>query len=141
MPFTWGLRRQNDQVSTSSELPMRVVIVAEDEPFILMAIAELLTYEGFKIIAARHADEALAILTRDAEGVHLLFTDVRMPGVMDGMALSHHVKANWPWIGILLASAHITPLAEHLPPGCRFLRKPYHHAHVVNHLRELAAAA
>jgi CheY-like chemotaxis protein len=119
---------------------MFVVVVAEDEPLILMAISDHLTEEGFQVLEARHADEALAVLALDPTAVHVLFTDVWMPGEMDGIALSHHVRARWPWIGLLVTSAHVAPRAEDLPTGCRFLPKPYHRGHVVDHIRHLTAA-
>ena len=60
---------------------------------------------------------------------------------MDGIALSHHVKTHWPWIGLLVTSAHAMVREGELPLGSRFLNKPYHHAHVIDHVRELAEAA
>ena len=72
---------------------MVVVVVAEDEPLIRMDIADELTEAGFVVLEARCASEALAILATEAAGVHALFTDVRMPGSMDGIALSHRVRA------------------------------------------------
>jgi CheY-like chemotaxis protein len=120
---------------------MFVVVVAEDEPLILMEIVDQLIEEGFEVLEARHAAEALDILAASAPDVHVLFTDVRMRGEMDGVALSHHVKTHWPWIGLLVTSAHATPMTDNLPEGCRFLPKPYHHAHVMQHLRALTAAA
>jgi two-component system, response regulator PdtaR len=118
-----------------------VVLVAEDEALIMMNIVDGLTEEGFTVLEARHAEEALSILKVKASGVHILFTDVRMPGEMDGIALSHHTKKHWPWIGLLVTSAHPAPFAHELPEGCRFLQKPYHRAHVIEHLTALAAAA
>ena len=120
---------------------MFVVVVAEDEPLILMSIVDHLTEEGFEVMEARHAEEALAILSLVADDVHVLFTDVRMPGEMDGIALSHHVKKHWPWIGLLVTSAHAEGLSSNLPEGCRFLPKPYHHRQAIKHLRALTAAA
>ena len=120
---------------------MHVVVVAEDEPLIRMVVAQLLTDEGFKVWEAEHAEEALAILEAEAEGVHVLFTHVWMPGEMDGLALSHHVNAHWPWMGLLVTSAHATLTVDDLPEGGRFLPKPYQHDHVVQHVRELAQAA
>ena len=117
---------------------MHVVVVVEDEPLILMEIADHLIEEGFKVLEARHADEALAILALDPSIIDVLFTDVQMPGEMDGVALSHHVSTHWPGIGLLVTSAH---LAEHLPKGARFVPKPYHRAQIVRHVRELATAA
>jgi DNA-binding NtrC family response regulator len=120
---------------------MYVVVVAEDEPLIMMAIVDHLVEEGFHVFEARHAEEALAILSEDPNSIHVLFTDVWMPGEMDGIALSHHVKANWPWIGLIVTSAHLAPMASDLPANCRFLPKPYHRAHVVDHINDLVKAA
>jgi DNA-binding NtrC family response regulator len=120
---------------------MHVVVVAEDEPLIRMVVAQLLADEGFNVWEAEHAEEALTILEAEAEGVHVLFTDVWMPGAMDGLALSHHVRERWPWIGLLVTSAHATLTEDDLPKGGRFLPKPYHHHHVVQHVRELVEAA
>jgi DNA-binding NtrC family response regulator len=114
---------------------MHVVVVAEDELLIRMAVADTLHEAGFHVLEAEHAEEAIAILELEAPGVHVLFTDVRMPGDMDGVALSHHVKTHWPWIGLLVTSE------DDLPRGSRFLPKPYHHPHVIDHIRELVEAA
>ena len=120
---------------------MAVVLLAEDEALIMMNIVDDLVEEGYTVLEARHAAEALSILDAGADGIHILFTDVRMPGEMDGIALCHHTKKHWPWIGLLATSAHPAPAAHELPEGCRFLPKPYHRAHVIEHLTALSAAA
>jgi CheY-like chemotaxis protein len=120
---------------------MHVVVVAEDEPIIRMALVQLLIDEGFQVWEAEDAEAAIALLEAEAQSVHVLFTDVRMPGNMDGLELSHHVKAHWPWIGLLVASAHAMPTEDDLPKGARFLPKPYPYKHAVKHIRELAEAA
>ena len=83
----------------------------------------------------------MALLTADAGRIDLLFTDVWMRGVMDGVDLSHEVSRRWPWVGILVTSAHVFLTGDRLPPGSRFIRKPYNISHVVHHLRKLAEAA
>jgi CheY-like chemotaxis protein len=120
---------------------MIVVVVAEDEPLIRLAIVEFLVDEGFQVREAVHAEDAIAILGIEARDVHVLFTDVQMPGEMDGLGLGHHVKHHWPWIGILVTSAHATLTEKDLPSRARFLPKPYQHHHVARHIRELANAA
>jgi CheY-like chemotaxis protein len=120
---------------------MHVVLVAEDEPVIRMAVVGLLIEEGFEVWEAGHAEDAVRILEVEAAGVHVLFTDVQMPGDMDGVALSHHVKTHWPWIGLLVTSAHAVLTKDDLPERGRFLPKPYQDHHVVKHVRELAEAA
>ena len=116
-----------------------VVIVAEDESLIRLAVSEALTEEGFQVIEAEHAAEALAVLILQAADIHVLFTDVRMPGAMDGLTLAHHTRDRWPWIALLITSATL-PLGTMLPPGSRFLPKPYAPSHVVAQLRDLLAA-
>ncbi len=114
-----------------------VVVLAEDELLIRMAAFEVLADAGFEVIEAEHAGEALVVLQGRSNNVHALFTDIHMPGAMDGLALAHHTRNNWPWIAILLASGNAIPLPTELPEGSRFLRKPYHPDHVVSHLREM----
>jgi CheY-like chemotaxis protein len=82
-----------------------VVLVAEDEALIMMNIVDDLVEEGYTVLEARHAAEALRILDAGADSIHILFTDVSMPGEMDGIALCHHTKKHRPWIGLLVTSA------------------------------------
>ena len=120
---------------------MFTVVVVEDEPLILMNIVEDLTERGFAVIEAQNAVEALAVLHVHADDVSAVFTDVSMPGPLDGIGLAHHAKAHWPWIGLLVTSAHPAALLNPLPDGCRLIAKPYCSGHVVKHLWELAKAA
>jgi two-component system, response regulator PdtaR len=117
-----------------------VILVAEDEALIMMNVVDDLIEAGYDVLEARHAEQALAILSSAADGINILFTDVRMPGEMDGIALCHHTKKYWPWIGLLATSAHPAPAVAELPEGCRFLPKPYHRAHVMEHLAALIGA-
>ncbi len=117
-----------------------VVVLAEDEPLIRLAAAQALQAEGFDVMEAGHAEDALTILATHAADIHVLFTDVQMPGTMDGVALAHHTARSWPWIGLLIASGG-PQLDRALPTASRFLAKPYDHDHVASHIRELAAAS
>jgi CheY-like chemotaxis protein len=85
-----------------------VILVAEDEALIMMNIVDDLIEAGYDVLEARHAEEALNILGAVADGIHILFTDVRMPGEMDGIALCHHTKKHWPWIGLLATTAAVS---------------------------------
>jgi two-component system, response regulator PdtaR len=115
----------------------KVVMVVEDESLIRMGVADYLIAQGLKVLEASDAVEALAILEEEAEGIQALFTDVWMPGVMDGLALSHYVKRHWPWIGLLVTSAHLTLEGAELPAGSRFLPKPYQYPCVMEAISEL----
>jgi two-component system, response regulator PdtaR len=117
-----------------------VIIVAEDEILTRMAIADFLRDEGFDVREAGRADEAMGILRGDAPGIHVLFTDVQMPGAMDGLALAHHTKKNWPWIALLIVSGRGKPDHAAMPADSRFLAKPYNHWQVVQHIQEMTDA-
>jgi CheY-like chemotaxis protein len=121
-----------------SDLTVRkpvVILIAEDELLVRLSAADILQEAGHHIIAARDGVEALAVLNvRD--DVSALFTDIQMPSI-NGLALSQVVSERWPHIGIVVTSAAL-PLGTTLPlpPGARFVQKPYE-AKVV--LREIAA--
>jgi DNA-binding NtrC family response regulator len=118
--------------------PPRVIVV-EDEIMIRLPVVSALEASDFEVIEAGHAGEALAILEREAVRVHVVFTDVHMPGPMDGLVLAHHVRRHWPSIGLLVASGRGNVDAGAMPEGSRFIPKPYHLDHVVHHIRELRA--
>ena len=114
--------------------------MVEDEPILRMLAAEALSDAGFHVIEAEDADTALDILQARATGIHGLFTDVHMPGRLNGVALVHAAMRCWPWVRLLVASGKAMPTAAELPPACRFLSKPYELRHVVGHLHEMTRA-
>jgi len=116
------------------------VVIAEDEVLIRMAAADALRDEGFAVMEAQHAEDALGILQAHASSLQVLFTDIHMPGAMDGLALAHHTARTWPWIALLITSGRARPEGASLPARSCFLTKPYSHHHVVNHIREMTAA-
>jgi CheY-like chemotaxis protein len=118
-----------------------LVLVAEDEELVRLVIVQALLDEGFEVLEAEHAEAALIVLESHALRIHVLFTDIQMPGTMDGLALAHHTSKHWPRIGLLVTSAQPYPDRAAFPAESRFLAKPYRHRHVIRHIRELAAAA
>jgi CheY-like chemotaxis protein len=114
-----------------------VVLVAEDEALVRMVAADALRDEGFVTIEAGHAVAALDICIARADEVDVLFTDIRMPGPMDGLELACHVRMRWPWISVVMASGNLTVGVHELPAGTRFLPKPYNMRRVVDLIREL----
>jgi CheY-like chemotaxis protein len=113
------------------------VLLVEDEPLIRILAADALDDAGFVVLEAWNADEALALLHERAHDVQVLFTDVQMPGSMDGLALAETVHQHWPHILLLLASGYARPGADDLPRHGHFLPKPYATAAVVRHINEL----
>ncbi len=100
-----------------------VVLVVEDEPFVRMFGADLLEEAGFDVLQACNADEALRLLEVHPE-VRVVFSDVEMPGSLDGLGLARHIRQHWPRIGIVLTSGHRIRV-EMIPQEGRFLAKPY----------------
>ena len=101
-------------------------------------MADVLMDAGFEVREAAHADEALDIISANASEVSLVFTDIHMPGKMDGVALVHELYRNWPGIGLLITSGRARLDAAELPPGCHFLPKPYDLQATVEQVRALA---
>jgi CheY-like chemotaxis protein len=118
-------------------LKPKVIVVAEDEALIRMVAVEALTEAGFDVIEAQHAEDALGILQAKADEIDLLFTDIHMPGIMNGLDLAHYAQAHWPWIALLVSSGKARPHKTTMPQGSRFLPKPYRSSHMVHHVRTL----
>jgi CheY-like chemotaxis protein len=92
-----------DVIAPSVKSPS-VVLVVEDEPLLRMMAVEVVEEVGFVALEAGNADEAVALLESRSD-IALLFTDINMPGSMDGLKLAHAVRGRWPPIKILLVSA------------------------------------
>jgi CheY-like chemotaxis protein len=119
----------------------RCVVVVEDELLIRLLAVETLTEAGFTVLEAGHAAEALTHLEAQAAAIGVLFTDIHMPGRMDGLGLAHHALLHWPWIGQLLTSGRANPALDGFPPGSHFLQKPYDLDNMVAHVRALTAGS
>jgi CheY-like chemotaxis protein len=114
-----------------------IVLVVEDNSLVRIVIANFLESAGFAVIQAVDGAAALLVLASGAE-FHVLFTDVQMPGPIDGVGVAMRVCEQRPGVSIVVTSGHGTP--ESLPPGGRFVSKPYDNRRVVTLLRELVAA-
>jgi CheY-like chemotaxis protein len=113
-----------------------VVLIVEDEPLLRMLAVEVVEEAGFAALEAGDADEAVALLESRPD-ILLLFTDINMPGSMDGLKLAHVARERWP-VKILVVSGQIRPRPADLPPNTRFFQKPYRAAAMVEELRSLA---
>ena len=116
-----------------------LAIVAEDEALIRMEAADMLGDLGFDVLEAGHAKAALRLFEANG-GAALLYTDVNMPGPMDGCALAHEVVARWPATVIIVCSGWLAKNAAMLPKSAHFIGKPCAEGQVHKALATLGAA-
>ncbi len=112
------------------------VLVVEDEALLLFSLADDLRSLGFDVLEASNADDAIAILNANPR-IDLLFTDIDMPGSMDGLRLAHVVRERWPPVRIVITSGKSRPADTLLPLGGSFMPKPYSVNSVAATLRAL----
>ncbi len=117
-----------------------VVLIVEDEFLLRIDAAEVIAAAGFEVIEAGNADEAIEVLEARRD-IMVVFTDIQMPGSMDGLKLARAIRGRWPPIKIVATSGHLKVGHTDLPEGGRFLPKPYSSAQVIGVLRELTSAA
>ena len=113
-----------------------VILVVEDDVFIRMDAAQMIAGDEFDVIEAANADEAIAILEARLD-VTVVFTDIQMPGSMDGLKLAAAIRDRWPPIKLIATSGRVALDRDDLPDGGRFLRKPYSPVQILKTIREL----
>jgi two-component sensor histidine kinase len=123
---------------SSGTIPPNVLVV-EDEMVLRMRAVDIVEDAGFKAIEAVNADQALSILESRSD-ISLLFSDIQMPGTMDGLKLAHAVHDRWPSIKIILVSGQVRPLDEEKPADSRFFGKPLEVSQMIAELKEMVGA-
>ena len=123
-------------------MPPETILLVEDEILVRTVIADYLRTCGYKVIEAAGADEAILVLMRPDIGVEIVFSDVEMPGSMDGFGLSHWVRANRPGLDVILTGTltKTDDMAAQLGEDGPMLKKPYEPHVAVQHIRRLLAA-
>ena len=99
------------------------VLVVEDEMILRMRAVDIVEDAGFNPVEAVNADQAISILESRSD-ISLLFTDIQMPGSIDGLRLAHAVHERWPSVKIILVSGQVKPSETEKPEGSRFFGKP-----------------
>ena len=94
----------------------------------------------FEPLEASDADEAIRILEARPD-IHLVFTDVGMPGTMDGIKLSHYIRDRWPPVKLIVTSGKMTVDENHLPVGAKLFPKPYNESAIVEAMRGMLPKA
>ena len=116
--------------------PARVVLVVEDEFLVREYAAGILADSGFEVVQARDAYEALATLEIRSD-IEVLFTDVNMPGQLDGFGLSREVARRWPHVSRLVTSGLVNRAEARSKTDDVFIAKPYQPEDVVENIRDL----
>jgi CheY-like chemotaxis protein len=115
------------------------VLIVEDEVFVRIVAADMLEESGFRVLEAGDAAEALEMIAAHEE-IAILFTDVNMPGEMDGIALAAEVVRLNPAIKVVVTSGRQWIVDAELPDHGRFLKKPYGRAELTAMVMEQAAS-
>ena len=116
------------------------VLVVEDETLVRMGIVDFLEDHNFEVFEAENAAAAIVIL-KSTVRICALFTDVDMPGGMDGLKLAAAVRDRWPPIKIIVTSGHRNVSLKDLPDEARFFTKPYNPDQIVATLRHMTGSS
>jgi len=115
------------------------VLVVEDEMILRMRAVDIVEDAGFCPVEAVNADEAISILESRSD-ISLLFTDIQMPGSIDGLKLAHAVHERWPSIKIILVSGQVKPSDAERPGDSRFFGKPFGVEQMITGLQAMVGA-
>ncbi|MGH1573993.1 response regulator [Methylobacterium sp. P31] len=118
---------------------LSTVLVVEDEALVRMMAVDMLEDVGLTVLEAATADEAWTILENRSD-ISVLFTDIEMPGSMNGFGLAARVAERWPYIRLVITSGRCRPAPCDVPDDGEFVPKPYYAAQVL-HAFEKAGAA
>lgn len=117
-----------------------LVLVVEDEQFVRMMAVDALEDAGYATVEAQDGDSAMAVLgARD--DIELVFTDIRMPGTIDGLDLARHIREARPATPVVLTSGHMFEGDRDIPASTPFLQKPYRAAALIGQLDRLLGRA
>jgi two-component sensor histidine kinase/CheY-like chemotaxis protein len=119
--------------------PVPNVLVVEDEMILRMRAVDIVEDAGFNPVEAVNADQAFSILESRSD-ISLLFTDIQMPGSMDGLKLAHAVHDRWPSIKIILVSGQVKPSDAERPANSRFFGKPLGVDQMITELQDMVGA-
>ena len=112
------------------------ILVVEDEMLLRMRAVDMVEDAGFTPIEAVNADDALAILESRSD-IQLLFTDIQMPGSMDGLKLAYAVHERWPLIKIILVSGQLNLTEDDKPADSRFFGKPLDGKQMIGEMKDM----
>jgi CheY-like chemotaxis protein len=114
------------------------VLIVEDDALVRAEAADLCEEAGFTTYEARNAEQAIRHLERHSD-IRVLFTDVEMPGTMDGLKLARAVRDRWPPVTIIVTSGRVKVGRDEMPEKGLFFAKPYPPNGIIKALNEIAA--
>jgi two-component system, response regulator PdtaR len=122
------------------ETAMIVVLVVDDEFLVRMMASDILIDGGYHVLEAGNAAEALILIDAHAD-IGLIFTDVDMPGDMNGLGLAHLIHTRTPRLPIIVTSGATLPGVADLPGSAKFLPKPYSYPVLIGMVQRLTGTA
>ncbi len=102
----------------------KTVLVVEDDPIIRLSAVEMIRQLGFEAQHAGTAAQALLMLEKQSD-IDVVFTDVAMPGSLDGLRLAHLIETRWPEISLVVTSGQRLVGEQDVPKSGTFIAKPY----------------
>lgn len=114
----------------ASQYPKRksqtlIALIVEDDSGLRELAAALLEETELRVVECEDAEQAIGVLAREGENVALIFTDIRLPGLLDGIDLAKRVKAVWPHINVVVTSGYTARRPEMLPDSVAYMPKPW----------------
>lgn len=132
--------KERDMMVQDRTVAPAVVLVVEDELLLRMRAVDMVEDAGYTSVEAVDADEAVTILEARSD-IALLFTDIQMPGSMDGLMLAHAVHERWPPIKIILVSGALNLVNSDIPADSRFFGKPLEAKEMIAEMQEMIGHA
>jgi len=102
-----------------------IALIVEDDPDLRVLAAALLEESELRVVECENAEQAIAALLREGDDVALVFADIRLPGVMNGIDLALRIKVLWPQIAMIVTSGYADKRPQALPAGVTYLPKPW----------------
>ena len=134
------LLKEPDMMVLDRTVAPPVVLIVEDEMLLRMRAVDMVEDAGYTSVEAVDADEAVTILEARSD-IALLFTDIQMPGSMDGLRLAHAVHERWPPIKIILVSGALKLAKSDIPADSRFFGKPLEAKEMIAEMQEMIGHA
>jgi CheY-like chemotaxis protein len=103
----------------------RCALIVEDEADVRQLASALLEESELHVIECESAEAAIAVLQRQGDQVALVFVDIRLPGLIDGVDLARLVETYWPHVKVIVTSGDPGDRLEHLPDGVAYMQKPW----------------